>query len=248
MPAERIVFADIESIGLDPNGPIRQIAAVAVDDMLREVEAFDVKVAVDWRRIRAWRQRPRSSPPTPSFTSETEPAQRFAEFLSRHATLDVLTARGTTLRVAQLAAHHAAHDGPFLQAFFARNRRFYPGDYRMLCTVQRAQWFFQEHDGLVTPADFKLATLCEYFRVPFPAATRHDALVDVRATLALYREILAVEANQICHNRRQESFRPGFPEFTHTSATWYNKDEEKCYGHYHRIVPRNRSPVARPNE
>lgn len=187
MPSDRIVFADIESIGLDPSGPIRQIAAVAVDGMLREVESFETKLKVDWRRVREWQRDLRRAPPKPRCSDEHDAAQRFGEFLSRHATVNVPTAGGATLRVAQLAAHNAAHDGPFLQAFFERNRRFYPGDFRMLCTVQRALWYFQENKALALPVDFKLTTLCNYFAVPLHPHDAHDALVDVRATAALYR-------------------------------------------------------------
>ncbi len=193
MPGERIVFVDIESIGLDPKGPIRQIAAVAVDSRLYEVESFETKLRVDWRRTREWQQNIKRTPPKPRLSDELDPAQRFGEFLSRHATVNVLATNGATLRVAQLAAHNAAHDGPFLQAFFERNRRFYPGDFRMLCTVQRALWFFQENKSLTPPADFKLTTLCEYFGVPLHPRDAHDALVDVRATVALYRVISPFE-------------------------------------------------------
>lgn len=189
MPAERIVFVDIESIGLDPQGPIRQIAAVAVDNRLDEVESFETKLRVDWRRVREWQQKAKRTPPKPRANDEIEPAQKFGEFLGRHATVNVLTANRVTLRVAQLAAHNSAHDGPFLQGFFERNRRFYPGDFRMLCTIQRALWFFQENRSLTPPLDFKLTTLCKYFGVPLHPRDAHDALVDVRATVALYRAI-----------------------------------------------------------
>ena len=208
MHTRRVVFADIESVGVDPNGPIRQIAAVAVDEALREIEAFDAKIRVHWREAHARRTRHSQI----SISAETETARGFAAFLSRHATLNIMTVRGATLRVAQLAAHHAVHDGPFLQAFFARNHRFYPGDYRMLCTVQRAQWFFQENTELTPPVDFKLATLCEYFGVPFPHAKRHNALHDVRATVELYRAILRHEVRLVFRNQPKHLVRPAAPQ------------------------------------
>lgn len=186
-----IVFTDIESIGLDPTGPIRQIAAIAVDHNLCELEAFEAKLNVDWRGVHLWQANRRRRPPRPRPVDEFGTAGQFAEFLLRHATTEVPLASGATLRLAQLAAHHAAHDGPFLQAFFERNQRFYPGDFRMLCTVQRAIWFFHEHKLLTPPADYKLVTLCRYFGVPLRDEDAHDALHDVRATVALYRAILA---------------------------------------------------------
>ncbi len=191
MLCQRIVFVDVESIGLHPSGPIRQIAAVAVDGDLREVESFESTLNVDWRRVRLWQRRRLRKPPLPLSSNEMAPAQAFADFLSRHATTDLSLSGGAKLRVAQLAAHHAAHDSPFLQAFFERNISFYPGHYQMLCTLQRALWFFHEHPTYVTPPDFKLATLCHYFSVPFDPDRAHDALYDARATVALYRMLLA---------------------------------------------------------
>ena len=190
MQDQRIVFVDVESIGVDPNGPIRQIAAVAVDSQLQEIEAFDFKMRVDWRRVRLWQSDHRRRVPRPRPADELGAAQAFAAFLSRHATMEISSHR-KSLRLAQLAAHHAAHDSPFLQAFFDRNLNFYPGHYQMFCTLQRALWFFHEHPWYVPPADFKLATLCHYFSVPFDPDRAHDALYDARATVALYGVLLA---------------------------------------------------------
>ena len=190
-PDERIVFVDIESIGLDPAGPVWQIAAIAVDAELRELESFESKLQVDWQGVRRWRLDGRRRPPRPLPGAEADAAGCFADFLHRHATVELSANQCTVRRVAQLAAHNATHDGPFLQAFFQRNRRFFPGSYRMLCTVQRALWLFQEDKALTPPPDFKLITLCHYFGVPLRAADAHDALHDVRATAALYRAMLS---------------------------------------------------------
>jgi DNA polymerase III epsilon subunit-like protein len=48
-------------------------------------------------------------------------------------------------------------------------------------------WLFHEHPNEPRPIDFKLATLCHHFGVPFHAASAHDALGDVTVTVALYR-------------------------------------------------------------
>lgn len=184
-----LVFTDIETIGLDPSGPIRQIAAIAVNHDLDELESFEAKIKVDWRGVHLWQANRRRRPPRPLPVEELGAARQFAAFLLRHATTDLPLASGAMLRVAQLAAHQASHDGPFLQSFFERNQSFYPGDFRMLCTVQRAIWYFHEHKALVPPSDYKLTTLCRYFGVPLRDEDAHDALNDVRATVSLYRAI-----------------------------------------------------------
>jgi exonuclease I len=50
-------------------------------------------------------------------------------------------------------------------------------------------WYFHEHPEETGPADFKLATLCQYFGVAFHAASAHEAVADVSATVALYQAI-----------------------------------------------------------
>ena len=67
--------------------------------------------------------------------------------------------------------------------------RFLPAHRRVLCTLQRAMWCFQEHPDEPRPADFKLATLCQYFGVAHHAARAHEALADLSATVALWQAI-----------------------------------------------------------
>ena len=44
LPDERMVFVDLETAGLDPWRPIIQIAAIAVDSNLKELERFEAKL------------------------------------------------------------------------------------------------------------------------------------------------------------------------------------------------------------
>lgn len=87
-----------------------------------------------------------------------------------------------------LVAHNGNFDGPFLAAWYRRLGMFMPATHRVFCTMQRALWLFHEDRSLTPPDDYKLLTLCQYFGVPLVASDAHDALNDVRATLALYRE------------------------------------------------------------
>ena len=192
-PDEQIVFIDIETAGLDIASPILQVAAVAVNSQLREVDSFEAKLRFDMRRIRP-RYRTMCAKYRKTWRNELKApraaATELARFLSRHATVDMVFGNAATCRVAQLAAHNAAHDGPFLHALFDRTRRFLPAHPRMLCTIQRATWLFAEDQTLRPPADFKLSTLCRYFGIPLRPGEAHDALVDARATAALYRAMV----------------------------------------------------------
>lgn len=185
-----MVFVDLETGGLETWRPIIQIAAIAVTSSLREIESFEAKLRFESRFVDPKSLRKNNYSPerwSREARSAREVATSFAEFLCRHATVDVVGAGRGGYQVAQLVAHNAAFDGPFLQAWFQRMGLFFPGHFRVLCTVQRAVWLFHEHKTLTPPRDFKLGTLCEYFGVPLRAEDAHDALVDVRATVELYR-------------------------------------------------------------
>jgi DNA polymerase III epsilon subunit-like protein len=191
---DRLVFVDIETAGLQSWRPIIQIAAIAVTASLHVVEEFEAKIQFDEHRAvrralckrhysRArWRAEGRR---------ERDVAVDFAAFLTRHATVHRFNASGRPFVVAQLVAHNAGFDGPFLRAWFERLGLFFPGSYRLFCTMQRAMWMFHEDRTLTPPSDFKLGTLCEYFGALLPADQAHDALADVRATVELYRLMCA---------------------------------------------------------
>jgi DNA polymerase III epsilon subunit-like protein len=118
-------------------------------------------------------------------------AKDFAAFLKRHATTDMVSRNGRPYQVAQLVAHNAVFDGVFLKEWYERLGLFLPGTYRVFCTMQRALWLFHEDKSLTPPTDFKLGTLCEFFGITLRAENAHDALADVRATVQLYRAMMA---------------------------------------------------------
>jgi DNA polymerase III epsilon subunit-like protein len=186
----KTVFVDIETGGLETHRPIIQVAAIAVDRSLHEVEEFEVKIRFDeakacpdaLRRIHyrraEWKR---------SAVAAPKAAWAFSRFLRRHASVQVHRSDWTTFHVAQLASHNSQFDGPFLIAWFERLGIFMPASYRVFCTLQRAYWYFQENPELPRPDDFRLTTLCEFFGVLLNPADAHEALADVRATVSLYR-------------------------------------------------------------
>jgi len=118
-----------------------------------------------------------------------EAARQLSRFLVRYPGHSTTTASGNEFRVAQLVAHNASFDGPFLKAWYERLGLFLPARYQVLCTLQLANWYFAENPTLPQPRSYQLAELCNFFGVPFHAADAHDALGDVTATLLLYRAI-----------------------------------------------------------
>jgi len=189
---ESLVFFDLETAGLNPDKhPIIQIAAVAIDAELNEVETIEIKVAFDEAQAdpdalssnhydrERWEQ---------EAVPAEEAAKQFARFLRRHATVDMVSKAGKPYYVAQLVAHNGERfDGPFIHAWYRKLSMFCPARYMVLCTKQRALWLFDEDKSLTPPLNFKLGTLCEFFGVPLKPEEAHDALNDVRATVRLYR-------------------------------------------------------------
>jgi DNA polymerase III epsilon subunit-like protein len=190
---QKIIFIDLETGGLNPKRhPIIQVAAIAVDSHLEPLEAFEAKIRFDEREANQNSLR-KNHYHRGVWTREAhepeEVARSLAEFLRRHATVPMLSSKGRPYCFAQLVAHNATFDGPFLHNWYERLRIFLPARYHVLCTLQRAMWYFHEHQHEPLPSDFKLATLCQYFGVTFHAASAHEALADVSATVALCQAI-----------------------------------------------------------
>jgi DNA polymerase III epsilon subunit-like protein len=191
MPADsqKIILFDLETAGLNPKRhPIIQLAAIAVDHRLEPLEAFEAKVRFDERKANRDNLRKNHYHAGLWAKEALEPeevARNFADFLRRHATVAMLSSDGRPYFVAQLVAHNASFDATFIQAWYESLNTFLPARYQVLCTLQRAMWYFHEHQDEPAPRDFKLATLCQYFGVTFHAAAAHEALADVSATLAL---------------------------------------------------------------
>ncbi len=193
---------DLEVAGAEISRPIIQVAAIAVARDLQEAETFEAKLKFDERLAD-----PRSLTAkrycchkwTAEARSATSVARAFGAFLRRHTLPQGASSTRRPYPRAQLVAHNAGFDGPFLQVWFNRVGRFFPGDYRMLCTVQRALWLFHEHPNLRPPADFKLGTLCGYFGVTLNPDETHTALADVRATVELYRRMTLLATAESCN-------------------------------------------------
>jgi DNA polymerase III epsilon subunit-like protein len=198
----KVVFFDLETAGLNPKRhPIIQIAAIACDNECEPLEAFEAKIRFDERNANKHSLRKNHYHPgvwAKEAQEEIDAAHRFVDFLRRHATIPMTSSKGAEYQVAQLVAHNAAFDGPFLQAWYERLGIYLPARRQVLCTMQRAIWYYSENQSLLSPKDFKLATLCEHLRVPFHAAAAHEALADVTATVCLYRA-LRVKAYQGQH-------------------------------------------------
>lgn len=190
---ETIVFIDIETGGLSKcKHPITELAAIAVHaGTFDELDSIEIRIRFDVRTAD-----PRSlglNKYNPSdwdrwAIPERDAAEKLATFLRKHGSIvQESKKRSRRYRVARIAGHNAeSFDGPFLRQWYRRQKCFFPASPRVLCTKQLAMWFFELNAGVDRPEDYKLETLCRYFRLPSPDRT---ALQDVRSTVALARSI-----------------------------------------------------------
>lgn len=190
----RLVFFDIETGGFDSSKhPIIQIAAIAVDEMLNQLETFERKIQFDIATAdpeallknsfdrEVWDQ---------SAILEKFVAKEFADFLRDYSDVQMISkTKGTPYNVAQLIGHNAdKFDGPFLQAWYKRLEQFLPASPSVLCTYQKARHHFLDNPHLKQPQGFKLGELCAHYGIPL--ANAHDALADCRANIEIYRAML----------------------------------------------------------
>lgn len=183
------VYFDLETGGVESKHPTIQLAAVAVENgTFKEVGTFESKVRFD--ETMADPEALKINHYTPEAWKDAPTALavsvKFSAFLRPFSSVQLTSKRtGMPYSVARLAGYNAVtFDGPRLKAMFAGS--FFPCSYQILDVLQRALFYFYENT-YEPPKDFKLTTLCEYFHIKTDGA--HDALTDVRLTIALAQEL-----------------------------------------------------------
>ena len=193
MTPQTSVCFDLETGGLEPDQPDIQLAAIAVGSDYNELATFERKIQFDESKATKVALEINHYDPE-VWKREAKPllqvCREFAEFLRPYCCVPKVSKAGKPYKVARLFGHNAAtFDGPRLQRMFTGAGVFLPADLRVRCTLQRALWWFDEHceDLPKSPENFKVGPLCEYFGIPVVDA--HDALGDVRMTVALARKL-----------------------------------------------------------
>lgn len=183
------IYFDFETGGIEPHHPDIQLAAVAVDATWVELEAFQMKIQFDEAKAdtEALKINHYSAD---VWKAEAQPealvVARFSQFLDRHKSVEMISKKGWPYHIARLAGHNAAtFDGPRLKAMFQRHAQLLAAHPQVMCTLQRALWYAVETGTAFK--SLKLSVLCEHFGIPLPDA--HDALADVRGSIALARAL-----------------------------------------------------------
>ena len=182
-------FFDLETGGVEMHHPNISLAAVAMCDG-KELESIHLRIqfdetlavpealAINHYDKALW---------DAEAVSEQMATKRFADFLSRHKSLTLTSARtGRPYNVARLAGYNSASfDGPRAGAMFDRHGMFPPFRRPTLDVLQLVLQHL-DSNGVVLPNN-KLSTVAAYFGIPTDNA--HDALADCRMTAAIHQHV-----------------------------------------------------------
>ena len=187
----RFVFFDYETGGVLPTHPNIQLAAIAVDfDSCKELDTFERKIRFDEKSAdpealkmnhysrELWER---------EAVGAVQAHAEFAAFLKRHADVQMITKRtGAPYQVARLAGYNAAtFDGPRLKDHFSGCNAFLPAHPFVMDVLQWAAWELQIRGARLE--NMKLGTVYQYFTGEPAGDGAHDALHDVRSTIAVAR-------------------------------------------------------------
>lgn len=183
------VFFDLETTDVDiARAEIIQLAAVAVDSELREVDSFSRLVTFNEKRANPEALKINHYDPE-RWKVHAQPAavvlKAFCEWSRPYQDQTrIAKVSGKPFKVGTLCGYNAARfDFPLIERHCKANGIFLPFDFRVRDAMLVAQSVC-DFTG-VTPKDFKLGTIAELFKVEVENA--HDALSDVRTTIGLMR-------------------------------------------------------------
>lgn len=193
-----IVYFDIETGGLKLEHPIIQLAAIAVSPEWNEIETFERKIAFDETKAdpdalalnhydsEVWRK---------EALPEARVVGEFAALLNRHRSVELVSQRtGRPYSVARVGGHSASFDVDRVSAMFKRHNTFFGIEFKtVLDTRYGAIWHFERRPPEQRPKDYKLTTLAQHFGIEVNGA--HDALVDVRLSIAIAKRLLDGQAS-----------------------------------------------------
>jgi DNA polymerase III epsilon subunit-like protein len=194
--ARPLVFFDLETGGLDPDAPLIQLSAVAVSlpDWKEQLPSFNSLIKFDEAQAEPKALEVNHYDPQ-RWENEAKPLSivlaDFATWIRAFTSIPMQSKRGSTYYLAQLAGYNTeAFDSPRLRAAFRDFGLFYPAHYRTLDVLQLAAWDALRL-GEIAPS-LKLTETCHRYAIPTDGA--HDALADVRMTIALARKIMVSDS------------------------------------------------------
>jgi DNA polymerase-3 subunit epsilon len=92
-----------------------------------------------------------------------------------------------------LIAYNARFDENFIREMFLRNNNKFYGSYfynPSICVMQMAATYFLKRPKIKRPINFKLSTVCDYFKIKVDNEKTHTAKYDAQITRSLYNKLI----------------------------------------------------------
>jgi len=183
---------DCETGGVNPEHPTIQIAALVFDDATREtVDEIEVKLKFDVNACDPKALKINHYNAEIWYDEAVGPVsarEMLDKFFRKNQGYELISKKtGDPYQTVRLIAHNAPFD-------ITRLRALWDDDYTPFCwwypldVLQLALWHLSTMKKSPPPANFQLATLCEFFKIDTSSA--HDALADCRLTLALLKRLI----------------------------------------------------------
>ena len=186
------VAFDLETDGTRNDCQISQFAGIAYNDDFTPREELQFKVQFDVTKAEpeALAVNHYTADAWLDAVAPLTACVKIGAFLKRHADVRLISKRtGRPYTVARLCGFNCAvFDQPKLYSLFTKCNQFLPASFQTLDILQRALFYFTEH-RLEMPENFQLGTLMQHFGLEFDGEA-HDALADVKATVAVYRAMI----------------------------------------------------------
>ncbi len=188
----RLVVFDYETAGLMPWADNIQLAAIAVDEELTEIETFERKIAFNDKHADQTALKmnhydadiwAKEALPEAQVTTE------FNDFLKKYADIKAISRKGDPYFVAKLCGYNCQlFDLPRLKKMFEKHQKFLPAHFQTMDVLVRVYWWFYEKKLPPLPS-YKLSDVATYFEIPTDGA--HEALSDCRMTLKILKHMMA---------------------------------------------------------
>jgi DNA polymerase III epsilon subunit-like protein len=187
-----MIIFDLETGGLNLEHPIIQVAAIAINDSMEEIESFEAKIKFDEasadQKALEINHYDKAVWDKCAIGADAFIAS-FSLFLKKHADIKMVSAKGYPYYVARLCAYNSAFDAPRIQRLFEGAKAFLPAHRMVYCALQKSMWWFLEKG--IPLSNYKLQTVAAHFDIKSDNA--HDALSDVRTTLQVLKELNGVK-------------------------------------------------------
>lgn len=187
---KKILYFDTETTGVDPskNGIIQLSGIIEIDNEIKEEFNFRIRpFEIDEINLEALEVNNITKDQLKTFPTAQESyiliEKLFNKYIDRYDPTDKFYPAGYNVRF----------DLEFLSEYFIKNDNPYFGSYCNWRSIDALSiFYFLDYIGYLKLENYKLGTVCDYFKIPIKA---HDAMSDIKATRSLIIKLKSLLKN-----------------------------------------------------